>query len=230
MPKRNVEGLFNRIARRYDRLNRLISLGWDAHWREVCIRRVMDDAPADILDLACGTGSLTLSLAERMPDARITGADFAAEMLSVAEYKMSQRGLAGRLALHQAAAEQLPFGDHSFDAITCAFGVRNFADIHQAMRECRRVLRPGGCMTILELAMPTGFVRRQLFKLYAYSMLPLMGWIFARAFHEYLYLPRSIAAFSRSQVLFKALEQAGFSQPSVRRMNLGSVILVYVRA
>ncbi|PID90282.1 MAG: bifunctional demethylmenaquinone methyltransferase/2-methoxy-6-polyprenyl-1,4-benzoquinol methylase UbiE [Bacteroidetes bacterium] len=232
MPKKNVdvEGLFNRVAHRYDRLNRVISLGQDTRWRRVCVDRVAKDSPQNVLDLACGTGDLTIALAHRMPVASIIGTDFSEEMLGVAEHKIAQRGLASDIDLYRTAAEQLPFDAASFDAITCAFGVRNFADIYQAMSECHRVLRPGGHMAILEFAQPIRPFRRLLFQLYTYTVLPLMGLLFAGAYHEYLYLPKSIVAFSRAQVLFRALNQAGFKQATVRRMNLGSVILVYVQA
>ena len=137
----NVQSMFGRIAPRYDLLNHLLSLGADRGWR----RRAVDCASqlphGAILDLACGTGDLTVALAKRLTPQRLVAADFSSQMLGLAQRKVA-RLLPGReVELKQCAAEELPFGDGEFDLVTIAFGARNFADLAHAMRECRRVLR-----------------------------------------------------------------------------------------
>lgn len=221
--------MFNRIAKRYDRMNRIISLGRDVQWRARTVGKVEVGQPERVLDLACGTCDLTLAMADRLPQIQLQGLDFSREMLAVGQYKVAHAGYSHRITLAQGAAEQLPFPNAHFDVVTCAFGVRNFADVPQAMRECHRVLKPGGKIIILEFAIPSAWYKRLLFNLYSYTLVPFMGFLFAGAYREYQYLPKSIAAFSKSRILYTALEAAGFDTPTETQMNLGSVRLVCAR-
>ena len=171
----NVQSMFGRIAPRYDLLNHLLSLGADRGWR----RRAVDCASqlphGAILDLACGTGDLTVALAKRLTPQRLVAADFSSQMLGLAQRKVA-RLLPGReVELKQCAAEELPFGDGEFDLVTIAFGARNFADLAHAMRECRRVLRPGGHLLVLEFTLPGSRVVRGLYRAYSATVMPLVG-------------------------------------------------------
>ena len=194
-----VRGMFTDIARGYDRANRWMSLGIDVRWRR---RAVAEALPAGagqgtrprILDLCAGTLDSTLELHRRYPDADIVGGDFSAGMLAVGEAKL--RGAArARIVARELDAHALPEPDAGFDAVFCAFGVRNLSDLAQATREQLRVLRPGGRLTVLEFFRPRGLFSRGFHACYNRTILPAVGWAATGNLGAYLYLPRSIGAF-----------------------------------
>ena len=225
----NVQSMFGRIAPRYDLLNHLLSLGADRGWR----RRAVDCASqlphGAILDLACGTGDLTVALAKRLTPQRLVAADFSSQMLGLAQRKVA-RLLPGReVELRRCAAEELPFGEGEFDLVTIAFGARNFADLERAMRECRRVLRPGGHLLVLEFTLPRSRVVRGLYRAYSATVMPLVGGLLSGSFSAYRYLPRSIRNFARIGALPQAIEASGMPVVQVERYTLGVVELVVAR-
>ncbi len=225
----NVQSMFGRIAPRYDLLNHLLSLGADRGWR----RRAVDCASqlphGAILDLACGTGDLTVALAKRLTPQRLVAADFSSQMLGLAQRKVA-RLLPGReVDLRRCAAEELPFGEGKFDLVTIAFGARNFADLGRAMRECRRVLRPGGHLLVLEFTLPRSRVVRGLYRAYSATVMPLVGGLLSGSFSAYRYLPHSIRNFERSGALPRAIEASGMPAVQVERYTLGVVELVVAR-
>ena len=146
--------MFDAIAFRYDALNHLLSMGVDRSWRRKVVRRVHVAKPATILDLATGTGDLAIMLARKCPQSAVTGIDLSEQMLAIGRQKVSQAGLEQRITLMQGDAENLPAEDNSFDAVTVAFGVRNFEDIARGVAEIHRILHPGGIVCVLEFGMP----------------------------------------------------------------------------
>ena len=154
--KTRVREMFDSIAPRYDLLNHLLSFGVDRLWRRRMVGVVAAGTPAAILDVAAGTGDVAVALARRLPAARITGIDLSGEMLAVGRGKVARRGLCDRIELVQGDAEQLPFPDGTFDAVTIGFGIRNFGSIEAGLAEAFRVLRPGGRLCILECSTPRG--------------------------------------------------------------------------
>jgi len=218
-----VRAMFDAIAPTYERVNAVVSLGRDAAWRRRAIR-IAAPRPTDIaLDICCGTGDMIRALAAHRPaPRRILGVDFAARMLACARLD----GFGTPVVLLRADALRLPLRDASVDIVTCAFGVRNFQDLHTGLREMRRVLRPGGRAVILEFAAPDNPIVRLGYRLYTELVLPRVGqWISRDRTGAYRYLPRSIQTFARRHEMAHALRCAGFDHVAMTTMNLGSVVM-----
>ncbi|GGM98637.1 demethylmenaquinone methyltransferase [Thermus composti] len=201
--------MFSEIAPRYDLLNRLLSFGADLRWRRRAVALALEKAPRRILDLATGTGDLALLLKERAPEAEVVGADFAPPMLEIARRKAASRGL--EVAFLEADALALPFPDGAFDAVTIAFGFRNFADYEKALRELYRVLAPGGRLVLLEFPPPPRGAFGLVYRVYFQRVLPLLGGLLSGNFGAYRYLPESVEAFPTPEALKALMEGAGFS-------------------
>lgn len=220
-----VESLFDSIAPRYDLLNRILSAGIDVRWRRRAIRFLVPSAPKRLLDIATGTADVALTAA-RMLDAQIVAVDVAGEMLEHARRKVQRSGLAGRITLERAAAEELPFPSASFDAVTVAFGVRNFADLHRGLAEMARVLRPGGTAVILEFSKPHGSLLGLMYRFYAQQVLPRVAGAVSRNREAYEYLPRTVAQFPDGAEFAVLLRSAGFSHVTWERQT-GGISTVY---
>lgn len=225
--KAQIRLLFDRIAPSYDRLNRLLSFGIDRRWRRRATRRIADEAPATVLDLATGTGDWALDLARRLPEARITGIDLSSEMLAVARRKAERSGCGERLAFIQGDAEALPAPDASADLVTVGFGVRNFARLEQCLREMHRVLRPGGTLAVLELATPDRPLLRVCYEAYGFRLLPLVGGLLSGDRAAYRYLPASIRAFHRPGRFAELLREAGFRDVACEAFS-GGIARLYL--
>lgn len=225
-----VQGMFSDIARGYDRANRWMSLGIDVRWRRRAVDGALPEAVGPrprILDLCAGTLDSTLALHRRFPAADIVGGDFSAGMLAVGEAKL--RGAAReRITPRQMDAHALPEADASFDAVFCAFGVRNVSDLEAASREQLRVLRPGGRLTVLEFFRPRGVFSRAFHACYNNTVLPVVGWAATGNLGAYLYLPRSIGRFTSAPEFCALLERVGFTQ--VRHEALFGGVAGIVRA
>lgn len=207
-----VEAMFDRIAPRYDRLNRVISLGIDASWRRTLLRHVMELTPRRVLDVATGTGDLALSFAAAgVPD--VVGVDISQEMLAVAETKAARAHVPVRYT--RADAEALPYNDGTFDAVTIAFGVRNFEHLARGVAELVRVVRPGGLLAVLELSTPTAPVLRAIHGAYTRHVLPHVGAALSGERAAYEYLPASVAAFPSAERFRQVVEDAGCAASSV---------------
>lgn len=219
-----VQGMFTDIARGYDRANRWMSLGIDVRWRRKAVAGALPDRQAvaagvrpRILDLCAGTLDSTLELHRKFPAADIVGGDFSAGMLAVGEAKL--RGAAReRITPRQMDAHHLPEADASFDAVFCAFGVRNVSDLEAASREQLRVLRPGGRLTVLEFFRPRGAFSRAFHACYNNTVLPVVGWAATGNLGAYLYLPRSIGRFAAAADYCALLERVGFARVRYERL------------
>jgi demethylmenaquinone methyltransferase/2-methoxy-6-polyprenyl-1,4-benzoquinol methylase len=212
-----MAGMFNDIAPHYDFLNHFLSLGFDHLWRRRLARDVAKRNPQHILDVATGTGDLALLL-QRKTAAAVTGVDIAGEMLAVAKKKARSRE---RLRFVQAQAEALPFADSSFDAVTVAFGVRNFEQLPQGLAELRRVLKPGGTLAVLELTTPLPFPLKQLYRFYSFRLIPFFGRLISAHRAAYRYLPQSIDTFPQREAFLSELARAGFTAPHCRPFTGG---------
>lgn len=207
---------FDKIARTYDRLNRVMTLGLDRRWRKRAAHEVVSGQWSEVcvLDVACGTGDMAVSLAER--GCTVTGVDLSEEMLAIAKVKSERL----KVKVEIADAENLPFEDESFDGVTCAFGVRNFVHLEQGLSEMLRVLKPGGRMVILELATPDSPLIRPFYNLYTKHIIPWLGSRIAGNREAYTYLPDSIARFPKGEAFLRIIRNLEFGIRNCRQRKL----------
>ena len=215
----DVRRMFSEIAPTYDLLNSALSLGLDARWRREAARAAVAHEPASVLDVATGTGKLAFAIKRARPSTRVTGVDFSQEMLAEARRAAEREGLDVRFG--EADGTALPFPDASFDAVTIAYGLRNFEDAAAGLREFRRVLGPGGKLVVLEFPPPPGGVVGAAFRLYFERLLPLVGGLVSGRRGAYAYLPRSVNAFLGPEQLAQRMSEAGFSEVRYRMQTLG---------
>ena len=223
--KQEVEIMFDSISGRYDLLNRLLSLGVDIGWRKKALRKLLPLHPEKLLDVATGTGDMAFMAQKILAPKTITGIDLSAGMLDVARKRQQDRlkSQTGSTVIEfiKGDAEALPFADHSFDAVTVTFGVRNFGDLDLGLREIQRVLRPGGMIVVLEFTKPRLFPFRQLYNIYFKHVLPLIGAWTSGDRRAYTYLYESVQAFPDYDAFNEALVRSGFNQPSFTPLSLG---------
>ena len=219
-----IQQMFSRIARRYDAMNRLMTGGQDEAWRKLAAAALRLPPGGLCLDLATGTGDLALAVRRAWPDARVVGVDFAYSMLQTGQHKLRARGEDG-ITLAQGDALALPFRDAQFDGIVNGFLLRNVVDLPRALAEMRRVVKPGGRVASLEITRPRAPVFRQLFQLYFYRVVPLVGGIIAGDRQAYTYLPNSLTHFPDAQTLKGMMLQAGYRQVDVKLLSLGAMAL-----
>jgi len=222
-----VQAMFDAIAPTYERINSLATFGRDAVWRRRAVVAA-EVRPGDVvLDVACGTGDMLRVFARLRPlPGRLIGVDFATRMLTHGRYDR----LPVPVEIIQADALHLPLPDESADVISCAFGVRNFQDLHAGLREMYRVARPGARVVILEFALPTNRLLRRLYAWYCAGVLPWLGRLVARdRTGAYEYLCRSVETFPPPEALVTALRQVGFADVRVQAMNFGGVVLYRAR-
>jgi len=223
--KETVRRMFDDISGKYDFLNHFFSFGIDHLWRKKLVRLLAPSRPLSILDVACGTGDLALSLARLRPQ-RIVGIDISEKMLEIGRQKISRKGQEPVIRLQQGDAEHIPFPDNTFDAVTVAFGVRNFDDLGLGLSEMRRVLKPGGCMLILEFSHPAAFPMKQLYGFYSHAVIPAVGRLISGSRTAYTYLPQSVDAFPSGKDFLEILDQRGLAR--VNQISLtGGIASVY---
>lgn len=223
--KSQIREMFDNIAPTYDRLNHLLSMNIDRLWRRRTVNAVARHNPASVLDVATGTGDLAIALARRLPDARICGADLSTEMLRVARAKVDECGLASRIELSEGDAEHLEFATGSFDAVTVAFGVRNFGDIDAGLHEMHRVLADGGVLAVLELATPRNKFFNKLYGGYSHRILPRIGGMVSSDSKAYEYLPASVDEFPAPDRFTDMMRAAGFAECRARSLSFGIATL-----
>ncbi len=224
--KEKVKTMFNDIAPKYDFLNHFLSAGIDIQWRKRVRRLLAADKPKTILDVATGTGDLAIELSKLAPD-KIIGVDIATDMLNIGKEKIVRKGLDNIIELQEGDAENLKFADNSFDAITVAFGVRNFETLQKGLKEMNRVLAPGGKVAVLEFSKPKTFPFKQSYNFYSRYILPGMGKVISKSSTAYTYLPDSVRGFAEDKAFLLELEKAGFKQPKQKRLTMGIATLYY---
>ncbi len=216
-----VEEMFNNIAPTYDRLNHRLSLSIDYSWRRQAVKALAEHCPQTVLDIATGTGDIALLIAQTLHPQQIIGADISEKMMAIGAEKVRAAGLQDIITFAHEDCMALSFDDNTFDAVTSAFGIRNFEDLDLGLREICRVLRPGGVFVAIEATTPRTFPMKQLFTIYAKTIIPLYGQLIARDKGAYEYLTNSVAAFPQGEAMQKILTAAGFTDVSFHRMTGG---------
>ena len=219
--KEQVAAMFNAISPKYDALNRILSAGIDQSWRRKTLREIRATGALNVLDVATGTADLALALAKGIPGSKVVGVDISSGMLEVGRSKVRANDLEGRVRLDLGDGEQLPYEESSFGAVTVAFGVRNFENLEQGLRDMRRVLEPGGTLAVLEFSQPTAWPLRSLYLFYFKNILPRIGRMVSKDASAYTYLPNSVQAFPYGEAFAAKLREAGFKSVRVRPLTFG---------
>lgn len=218
--KGQVEEMFDNIAPKYDFLNRLLSLRIDTLWRKRAVKLLKKEQPKDLLDVATGTADFAIELRKLKPR-KIIGVDISEQMLAYGRVKVKNKGLDELITLSRGDSENLPLDDNSFDAVTVAFGVRNFENIDKGLAEMNRVLRPGGRLVVLEFSKPKVFPVKQIFYFYFHFVLPVIGRLFSKDHRAYTYLPESVESFPEGQAFIDLLKQAGYKESKCISLTFG---------
>ena len=219
---RQVEAMFDSIAPAYDFMNRAMTLGIDRWWRRVAVKMVCRARPRHILDVATGTGDFAIDLYRQLKPEQVVGIDLSQGMLDVAREKIARHRLQEHVTVEQGDCLSLPFADESFDAVTVAFGVRNFEHLLQGYRQMHRVLRPGGMLCVIELSTPRNRVIRWFYDLYTLHIIPWIGALKSGDSSAYRYLPQSIAAVPQGEQMLAIMREAGFERCRVKRLTFGT--------
>ena len=224
-----IAKMFDRISPKYDRLNHLLSFNIDKTWRKKTAKAVAKSQPKTILDLATGTADLAIALAKYNPQAHIIGVDISEKMLEIGKAKIAKQGLDNQIDLRLGDAAALPFESQFFDAVTVAFGVRNFENLQQGLSEICRVLKPNGQVYILEFSMPERFPIKQAYRLYFKQILPKIGKQVSKDDWAYSYLPESVERFPKPAAFLQTLNDNGLSEASTRSLTWGIATLYTAR-
>lgn len=217
-----VRQMFDSIAPAYDFMNRAMTLGIDIWWRRLAVKRLKCIHPAHILDVATGTGDFAIQLHQSLRPSHITGIDLSQGMLDEARRKVKQRGLDEVISFEQGDCLALPMADETFDAVTVAFGVRNFEHLQQGYCEMARVLKSGGMLCVLELSTPTNRIIRWFYDLYTMHIIPWFGSLKSGDKSAYRYLPTSIAAVPQGNDMLQLMQHAGLHDATFKRLTLGT--------
>jgi len=224
--KKQVEQMFDNIAPRYDFLNHFLSLGIDKIWRKKAIRILSDYKTDVLLDVATGTGDFAIAALKLKPT-KIVAFDISEQMLNVGRIKAEKLGWGNLIKFVKGDSEAMPFSDRQFDAITVAFGVRNFENLEKGLREFHRVLKPNGVAVILEFSKPKYFPFKQFYFFYFFTILPLIGRLVSKDRSAYSYLPESVMAFPDDQKFLSVLKSCGFSRSKQKRLTFG-IATIYI--
>lgn len=216
-----VEEMFNNIASSYDTLNHRLSLEIDKYWRKKAIKSLIQDSPKLILDIATGTGDFAIQSAKMLNPDKIIGIDISEGMMGIGKRKVKEESLENIISFQREDCLQLSFEDNSFDAVTAAFGIRNFSELDKGLSEMCRVLKKGGKLCIIELTTPISFPMKQLFKIYSHTVLPLYGRLISKDQSAYRYLTATIEAFPQGEKMVGILSKAGFSDAFFKRLTFG---------
>lgn len=216
-----VETMFDNIAPTYDTLNHRLSWNIDRRWRRKAIKALEPYHPQTMLDIATGTGDFSILAAQMLKPRRLIGADISEGMMAVGREKVQQLGLQGVISFEKEDCLNLSYADGTFDAVTSAFGIRNFADLDRGLSEMCRVLKKGGHLSILELTTPVNFPMKQLFQVYSHTVLPVYGRLISKDQSAYSYLTKTIEAFPQGESMMEILKKAGFGETSFQRLTFG---------
>lgn len=216
-----VEEMFDNIAPNYDKLNHRLSWNIDRGWRKKAIRELAPFKPEQMLDIATGTGDFAIMAAQMLKPKRLVGADISEGMMAIGASKVQQLGLQHIISFQKEDCLHLSYESGTFDAVTAAFGIRNFASLDKGLSEMCRVLKPGGHLSIVELTTPVSFPMKQLFKVYCHTVLPVYGRLVSKDKSAYSYLTRTIEAFPQGERMMDILQQAGFRETAFKRLTFG---------
>lgn len=219
--KEQVADMFNNISKTYDFLNHFMSLGIDIIWRKKAINELKNDKPQLILDVATGTGDFAFEALGILKPKKIIGVDISQGMLDIADQKIAKRGLSDKFEVKLGDSEKLPFEANEFDAVTVAYGVRNFENLETGLADIHRVLKPGGKAVVLEFSKPKAFPVKQLYAFYFNYVTPGIGKLFSKDARAYTYLPESVAAFPDGEAFTGLMQKAGFKNTKSRPLAFG---------
>ncbi|MFT4525121.1 MAG: demethylmenaquinone methyltransferase/2-methoxy-6-polyprenyl-1,4-benzoquinol methylase [Granulosicoccus sp.] len=219
--KEQVTKMFDSIAPRYDLLNRVLSLGIDIIWRRIAIKKLRDLEPQSVLDVATGTGDVILEIERQLSPARMVGLDISAGMLELGTKKIRAKEFGQKVEMIVGDSEDLPFKDNTFDAITVAFGVRNFENLNKGLTEMYRVLKPGGKLMVLEFSHPKKAPVKQIYWAYFNHILPFFGKMVSKDSSAYTYLPESVKQFPDGELFIEELKTAGYQNMERRSLTFG---------
>jgi demethylmenaquinone methyltransferase/2-methoxy-6-polyprenyl-1,4-benzoquinol methylase len=219
--KQQVAVMFDKIAFRYDFLNRFLSAGIDVSWRKKAIKQLKALQPKHILDVATGTGDAAILAEKMLHPVKITGIDISEGMLDIGRKKVQKSGLQSKIELLQGDSETMSFNDNSFDAITVAFGVRNFQNLEKGLTEMLRVLKPGGKLVVLEFSRPKQFLFKTIYNLYMKTIAPGFGKLIAKNKDAYQYLNDSVQRFPEGTDFIEILNKTGYKLTNYKTLTLG---------
>ncbi len=219
--KQQVAEMFDNIAFRYDFLNRFLSVGIDRSWRKKAIQLLKDSRPQYLLDVATGTADMALLAHKMLNPKQIAGIDISQGMLQLGRKKIDKAGLSSQIKLYEGDSETINFPDETFDAITVAFGVRNFAHLEKGLTEMRRVLKQDGKLVILEFSRPSQKIFKFLYNFYMNKIAPGIGNFFSKNKTAYAYLNHSVQAFPEREQFIKIMQQAGYQDTHFKTLSLG---------
>jgi len=217
--KSQVEDMFDNIAPKYDLLNHALSMKIDVLWRNKLVKMMKEDAPQEVLDVATGTGDLAIAV-EKGTDAKVVGLDLSQQMLNVGVIKIKKLKLDGKISMQKGDAENLPFEDNRFDAVSVAFGVRNFENLTKGLAELRRVVKENKSVYILEFSKVEGFLG-PFYMFYFKNILPAIGRLVSKDNRAYTYLPDSVNAFPFGEKMRQILLDTGFKKVEYKKLSLG---------
>lgn len=222
-----VEQMFDNIAPTYDKLNHRLSWNIDRGWRKRAIHYLEQFHPQSILDIATGTGDFAILSAKMLRPRKLKGVDISEGMMNIGKQKVKFAGLEDIISFQKEDCLSMSFDDESFDAITTAFGIRNFSNLDKGLKEMHRVLKTGGHLSIVELTRPMGFLMKQLFAIYSHTFLPLYGRLISKDRSAYSYLINTIEAFPQGEQMMGILNKAGFKDAGFKRLTFGICTMYY---
>ena len=224
-----VEQMFDHIAPSYDKLNHRLSWNIDKGWRRKAIRQLAPHKPQTLLDIATGTGDFAILAAEMLKPDKLVGADISEGMMEIGRKKVREKGLDSIISFEKEDCTALSYPEATFDAVTAAFGIRNFADLDKGLQEMCRVLKKGGHLSIVELTTPVTFPMKQLFHIYSHTVLPVYGRLISKDTSAYSYLTKTIEAFPQGERMVEILRKAGFSEASFQRLTFGICTMYFAK-
>lgn len=222
--KEQIEKMFDSISGRYDFLNRFLSLGTDIYWRKLMVNRLRAKQPKTILDIATGTADVAIAMRKISPE-QIIGLDLSEGMLEIGREKVKKKGLGNLIQLVKGDSENLPYQENTFEAVTVAFGVRNFENLLKGLSEMNRVMKPGGKVVILEFSRPRIFPIKQLYDFYFKYFCPWWGKLISKDDSAYRYLYESVNVFPEGEKFLDVARNAGFKDLKAERVTFGIVSL-----
>lgn len=217
--KKDIGSLFDRIAGTYDRFNHLLSLNIDKSWRRKAVKRLRK--AGEVLDVAIGTADLAIEMMRQEKADKVTGLDLSAEMMKIGAEKVERKGLSDRISFRQGSALEMPYADGSFDAVTCAYGVRNFSELDRGLSEMYRVMRSGGQLMVLEFSYPSNPVIRAVYDFFFSNLMPLVGRIVSKDPSAYKYFRESVKNFIWGEEMLDHLRKAGFENAGFKTLTFG---------